>query len=235
MSTVMIKGVIFDLDDTLYNERTYVESAMKCVADYFAFYWNMDAGQVYLELMELLDANGRGKVFDLFLARHEIVENVKKIVEVYRNTAPQLMLYEDAAAVIEALRSYHIPMAIITDGCSKVQHNKVAGLNIIDKFDEIIITDDYENAAKPSEKPYKMASEKLGLQPSECIYIGDNPEKDFVGARAVGMHTARIVRPVGDHMTATARMGYEAEFIIHSLTEILGLESAIWNIKKFSV
>lgn len=218
----MIKCVIFDLDDTLYNERTYVECAMFNVSGYFHQKYGLDTDKVYEELMCILDKSGRGKVFDEFMAKHDIDEDVMNIVGVYRDTRPSLDLYDDARDIIDELRSRNILLGIITDGCSQVQHNKVSGLNIWEIFDDIVITDDYDNAAKPSTVPYKLILEKhKNINADECIYIGDNPNKDFVGAKELGMATARIIRNVGQHMNTQVSADLEADISIHSLLEIL--------------
>lgn len=218
----MIRCVIFDLDDTLYNERTYVEGAMLEVAEYFSSKYSLNKDKVYAELIHILDEKGRGRVFDEFMMKHGIDEEVMKAVGVYRASRPSLKLYDDAEDIIKELKRRNILMGIITDGCSQVQHNKVSSLSILDKFDDIIITDDYDNAAKPSTVPYKMILENhKDINADECIYIGDNPNKDFVGAKSSGMKTARIIRNVGMHMNTEVSDDLEADIRIYSLLDIL--------------
>ncbi len=220
----MLRCVIFDLDDTLYNERHYVESAMLRVAEYFGQKYEMNIEEVYQELMQILDEKGRGKIFNIFMDNHAIEENVADIVQIYRDTKPRLSLYQDAEETITELKKKGILLGIITDGCSKVQHRKIDGLQIRGLFDEVIVTDDYEQAAKPSTLPYCMILDRHPqLKPEECIYIGDNPNKDFMGAREVGMATARIIRAVGDHMKTRVSEEKEADFRLKSLTELLGM------------
>ena len=43
---------------------------------------------------------------------------------------------------------------------------------------------------KPSEKPFRAALDRLGVSPEEALMVGDWPERDIVGAKAVGMKTA---------------------------------------------
>lgn len=220
----MIKCVIFDLDDTLYNERTYVECAMLNVAEYFHNKYVLNKDESYTELINILDEKGRGRVFDEFMEMHNIDEEVMNVVGVYRDTRPSLELYDDARDVINELKNRNILLGIITDGCSKVQHNKISGLNIQEMFDDIIMTDDYDNAAKPSIVPYKMILENHNnINAGECIYIGDNPNKDFIGAKKLGMATARIVREAGMHMNTKVSAESEADIIIHSLMEVLNI------------
>lgn len=217
----MIKCVIFDLDDTLYNERMYVESAMNNVSEYLSEKFGLDKKEIYDKFISTLDLKGRGKIFDICIAEYGIDESVNKLVQVYRDTKPQLLLYEDAERIIKVLKDKNIKTALITDGCSKVQHSKIAALNLENIIDEIIVTDDYEGAAKPSTVPFKMVLSRMnGINAKHCIYIGDNPRKDFIGAREVGMKTARIIRALGDNMRLKAADGFEADIIIHDLTEI---------------
>ena len=44
-----------------------------------------------------------------------------------------------------------------------------------------------ERLKKPSHRIYEIASERLKLQPQECIYVGDGSGEELTGAAAVGM------------------------------------------------
>lgn len=214
--------IVFDLDDTLYNERQYVESAMSHVAEYLSKTYGLENNDCYTELMEILDTQGRGKVFDIFVSRHGVKESVRNLVDIYRETEPILSLYEDAELLLEELKRREIKTAIITDGCRTVQHHKINALRLQNRIDTIIVTDDYENIAKPSVVPYWMILDRIkGIKAEECVYIGDNPKKDFIGARTVGMMTVRIVREAGDNMKLVPQPGYESDEVIRNLMELL--------------
>lgn len=220
-----IKCVIFDLDDTLYNEREYVEAAMKNVAAFLSEQTGKDREKVYLELISILDSHGRGKVFNIWLQNNNVDISVKELVERYRATECTLHMYEDASELIAVLKDRGYYMGIITDGCSRVQHNKIDGLNICSDFDEIIVTDDY-GTSKPDTLPYELiirAFENNGINAENCVYIGDNPRKDFVGARKLGIHTIRIVRKVGDNMNVTVFSEEDAENRVYNLMEVLDI------------
>ena len=59
---------IFDLDDTLYNERHYVESGLRAVASYVESTWGVNKEVGTKELTTLLDKNGRGRIFNDYLS-----------------------------------------------------------------------------------------------------------------------------------------------------------------------
>jgi len=62
--------------------------------------------------------------------------------------------------------------------------------------------------------------ERLGCTPREAMYIGDNPQKDFIGAKGLGMKTIRIIRENGDHMQDKVDAEYEADTSVHDLRDI---------------
>ena len=222
------KVYIFDLDDTLYNEREYVNQAIYNVALYIAGYSGLNADVLYSDMIKYLEEDGRGRIFNRIIEENKLVEDehisVNRLVDVYRDTKPVLSLYDDAKVLIHTLRQdREIRLGIITDGCSRVQHNKIDGLGIALLFDKIIVTDDLENGAKPSTIPYHIFLDTYSdVKPWECVYIGDNPSKDFVGAKALGMYTIRIVREFGDNMKLVVDNELEADERIKLLTDICG-------------
>ncbi|MCB1022148.1 MAG: HAD hydrolase-like protein, partial [Acidobacteria bacterium] len=67
---------------------------------------------------------------------------------------------------------------------------------------------------KTAPTPYWKALERLGVPPSQAAYVGDNPAKDFLGARRAGMWSIRLRRPDGLHAAAepaTAEAAPDAE------------------------
>ena len=44
-----------------------------------------------------------------------------------------------------------------------------------------------ERIRKPSRRIYQIASERLKIQPQECLYVGDGSGEELTGAAAVGM------------------------------------------------
>lgn len=62
-----------------------------------------------------------------------------------------------------------------------------------DLLDPIIVSCEV-GAAKPSEKIFRIALEKAGVEPSRCLYVGDNYYDDAAGAATVGMKAVIINR-----------------------------------------
>lgn len=218
-----LKAFLFDLDDTLYCEHEYVRSGFRAIADFLHDQYNyLTVEMVYEAIVQEWTHNGRGKVFDNVCSQFNIRPDIKRLVQIYREHVPVLELYNDAKVLLNALQKRKNPTAIITDGESSVQWRKIEALNLKQLISCIIVTDDYgKENWKPSPFPYEKAAECLGVAKTDCVYIGDNPNKDFVMAKQLGMHTIRLIRPLGDHMRTELSEEYEANEIIETLDELL--------------
>lgn len=223
----MIKLVAFDLDDTLYNEKDFVFGAFKEVSQYLSNKYNLDSEDIYNDMINILENHGRGKIFNIICDNYNIGEDIKALVEVYRNAKPKLKLYEDSIEILNKLK-YNYKLGLITDGLAYVQWNKIKLLEIEMYFDNIIVTDDLGREYwKPHIMPFRNMAEKFKLLPSECIYIGDNPNKDFYGAKKFGYKTIRLVREIGDHIHVRLDNEYEADYEVRSLSEIISIIEGI--------
>ena len=217
----MIKALIFDLDDTLYYEKEYVLGAFKEVAYYLGNKYEKNEEVLYIRMKEILEELGRGQIFDVICEENNFDEDIKCLVQIYRDSMIKLTLYDDSKEFLLWARREGYKLGIITDGCSKVQWNKIKSLGIEELVDKIIVTDDLGRQYwKPHEKSYLNMMEYFNINQNECIYIGDNPNKDFAGARKLGIKTARIVREKGDHIKTFLGEEYEADINITNLLEL---------------
>lgn len=217
----MIKLVAFDLDDTLYNEKDFVFEAFKEVSEYLSAKYNLNSKEIYIDMINILESHGRGKIFNLICDNYNINEDIKALVQVYRNAKPKLKLYEDSVEILNKLK-YNYKLGLITDGLGYVQWNKIKLLEVEKYFDNIIVTDDLGREYwKPHIMPFKNMAEKFKFLPNECVYIGDNPNKDFYGAKKLGYKTVRLIREAGDHIHVRLDAEYEADYEISSLNEII--------------
>ena len=179
--TQPIRGVIFDLDDTLYSEKQYVRSGYKKIGDYLG---KDDAAE---RLWSYFEA---GKpAIDEYLA--EIGENDKKAecLGIYREQMPEIELYEGVKELLERLKAKGIEVGIITDGRPEGQRNKLQVLGLNDLVDDIIITDELGGVQfrKPCDIAFRIMQTRWKLPYEQIVYVGDNPNKDFQACRQLGM------------------------------------------------
>lgn len=194
-----LRAIVFDLDDTLYPEHTYVLSGFRAVAKWVQENLGIRAGDALKELIHLFESGVRGYVFDRWLESRGFrpADWVLQMVRVYREHQPDIAPYPEVPALLVRLRPRY-RLGIVTDGDAAVQRRKLSALGLEPLFDVIVVSGDWgKKAWKPSVYPFKMVLNRLGVSGCEAVYIADNPEKDFLGARAVGMRTVRIRLPEG--------------------------------------
>jgi putative hydrolase of the HAD superfamily len=189
--------VLFDMDDTLYDERSYVESGFRAVARHLARRFGLEPSALTSQMLETLAEEGRGKVFDRILERHGLraSQPVDDLVEVYRNHDPDICLYPDVAPVLSALAGRGMRLGVVTDGWWSVQKKKAAALGLDRKVDKVFCTDAWGRECwKPSPAVFAKALVTFDVAPSESAYVGNDPAKDFAGPNALGMLSIHLRR-----------------------------------------
>lgn len=185
--------LVFDLDDTLYDEITYVKSGLLHVAKYVNIHYQIEQNQAYKLMLQELNMNGRGEIFDVLLKKHFVYSKsaVRKCLSVYRLHNPQIKLNPDASACLDRFKD--ISKYIVTDGNKIVQRNKVKALGLFSLMKRVFITHDFgKKNAKPSTYCFEKIAALEKAKPENIIYIGDNPNKDFINLKKKRFKTIRI-------------------------------------------
>ncbi len=127
----MIKLIIFDLDDTLYNEIDFVYGGFMEVAVFLSNKYEINKDILFKDMVEILNSQGRGgKIFDHICEKYHLEENIGgDLVRIYRHHKPKIFLYNDAYEVLEKFKAKY-KLGLITDGYKDTQWNKIKALNI---------------------------------------------------------------------------------------------------------
>lgn len=211
--------VVFDLDDTLYEEITFVKSGFYSVSDFISIHYSIDSNTFFRSLTDNLEKFGRGAIFDKTLKEFNIFSKklVSKCVSVYRLHKPNITLNTDAKQCLKLLQDYN--KYIVTDGNKIVQENKVNALQLDDYFKKIYITRRYGiKYAKPSPYCFSLIKKIENNSYKNMVYIGDNENKDFVEIKPLGIRTIRIRQGMFKNTNLTEE--YKADLEILSLKEI---------------
>lgn len=214
--------MVFDLDDTLYPERSFVLSGFHAVSDWIEAEHSI-AG-FYEHAARLFEAGHRGTIFNAALAQVGLPEDgplVATLVDVYRSHVPRLTLHDDAAWALDHFGA-KLTLGLLTDGYAVTQRNKVGALNIASRFQSIIYTDDLGRACwKPSPAPFLRIMEASGRSGSECVYVADNPLKDFVAPNDLGWMTVQVLRENGEYAKCVVGQEQQAQ---HRVPDLYGLK-----------
>jgi putative hydrolase of the HAD superfamily len=194
----MLRAVVFDLDDTLFPERAYVLSGFRAVALWCEDKFEIPVRRAFEDMCKLLDSGMRGNTFNRFCEAHGKPEGaVPEMVRVYREHLPDLAPYEGVPELLKRLADRYL-LGLVSDGHDDVQQKKLTALGIGPLFDSVVFSDELDRDHwKPSTRPFEIVSERLGVQPGQAVYVGENSLKDFLGARRAGMRTIRVREPAG--------------------------------------
>lgn len=210
--------LVFDLDDTLYDELSYVDSGFRAVARFLADAFQVEYDAAYQSMKHRL-ARGRDRIFDEMLSEFGLYSrrNVRRCLSVYRLHKPAIALYPEADACLAFFKDW--PLYIVTDGNKLVQQNKIEALELKTRVKRYFITHRFGlRNAKPSPYCFHRICEAERVGPQQVVYIGDNPQKDFVGIKPLGFLTVRVL--TGQHQAVRKPAEYGADFTISSLKEL---------------
>ena len=173
----MNKVLVLDLDDTLYAELDYLKSAYHNIASELS----TNNSQLY-EVMINKYINSED-VFNFLVNEYNV--EMQYLLDSYRYHIPNIQLYPNVDKVLNYYSS-HSEIAIVTDGRSKTQRNKIIALGLTHMLTSIVISEELQTE-KPCRKNFeKVVSETIG---NEYIYIGDNLKKDFITPKHMGWTT----------------------------------------------
>ena len=197
------RAALFDLDDTLLGregafEATFrvfydSQSAINSTTDWdaaIAFFWSLsphgtiDAQDAAVRIME----RWRGIELD----------PVEFEAWFFNTLASEAQLLDGALEFLNDLNDAGYPWAVVTNG-KKFQVTKLECSGLVEVVPFAIVSRLF-GADKPDPKIYLEAVRRLKLtfdgiddiQPSEILFVGDNPYTDITGADSVGMKTAWI-------------------------------------------
>lgn len=188
--------IAFDMDDTLYLERDYVRSGFSAVQSWMETVCGPnDFASVAWKLFE---EGQRGVIFNLALSKLGVGDAslVPEMVDVYRAHRPSIGLLPDAKSFLTRCCASGHATALITDGPPVSQKHKIDALGLGAYTDRIVVTGEWGGEfSKPHPRAYSVVQE--GWAAHDCVFIGDNPSKDFAAPMKLGWARSFRVRRVG--------------------------------------
>ncbi|NJB35358.1 HAD family hydrolase [Croceivirga sp. JEA036] len=175
--------IVFDLDDTLYNELDFLRSA-------------------YKEISKKINLNDWKKIYATMFSKYRLGENVfhyleenykfpkEKSLALYRNHLPEIVPFAGVMEAFKSIQKLNGKIALITDGRSTTQRNKLLQLKITDFFSSIVISQEI-GTTKPNLDNFRKIMQDLPA--SKYVYVGDNIKKDFIAPNLLNWCTIMIL------------------------------------------
>ena len=199
----MITTVVFDLDDTLYDEIDYCRSGFRAAARFMAKVSDLRCtDDLSAACWRHFTEGNRTETFNAALDELGIGYDeplIAQLIEVYRTHRPDLRLPDDSRATLDTLKGTYT-LALLTDGFLPAQRLKVQALGIEADFKAIVYTEALGRPCwKPSPVGFERLSATLGVPFEQMVYVGDNAKKDFIAPNQLGMVTVQVRRRAGLH------------------------------------
>ena len=212
MEAAEIKGVIFDLDDTLYSEKQYIRSGFRKIAEY------LGALDAEVKLWEYFCQ--KNPAVDLYLEERGLMEKKEHCLKTYREQMADITLYDGIVDMLSALKAKGIKLGIITDGRVEGQKNKIKALGLEKIIDDIIITDELGGPQfrKPNDISFRIMQKRWNIPFEQLIYVGDNPVKDFIAPCSLGMNSLFFKNE--DGLYSNALKSNANQNIVHSIVDM---------------
>lgn len=168
----MYKAILFDFFDVIHRDHQKA--------------WLAENGYKrdgpFAEASDLLD---QGLIdFEEYLQRYAVASG--KLAEAIRQQFDELARIDERVVALIRHLGQHYRTCLVSNSHSDELRPILDRHNLSELFHEIIISSEVA-AAKPSEKIFRLALERLGVEPHEAVFIDDNPV-NVAAAKQVGLH-----------------------------------------------
>ncbi len=187
----MIRAILFDLDETLLNRTETVTHFLRDQHRRFPAIQTQVLEDRYVARFLALDNHGYTKkevVYPQLVEEFAIDMEWQQLLTDFnkRSEWPQLVLFERVEEYLQQKRQEGHKLGIITNGTINAQLAKIEKLGLDELVDTYLISEQ-EQIRKPEPEIFLRAAKRLDVATTECVFVGDNPRADVIGAKQVGM------------------------------------------------
>jgi putative hydrolase of the HAD superfamily len=189
----MIKAVLFDLDETLFDRTGSLRAFLADQHKRHEALAHVDV-EDFTDMFLTLDGRGtvpKAEVYPSLLGHLGQVDDTMAatMADEYFDGFPQFAkMLAGCEALLLYLRQKQLHTGIISNGMTDPQMRTIYALKLDLLVDGILVSEQ-EGIRKPDPEIFWRAASRLSLKPEDCLFVGDNPVADILGAHGAGMST----------------------------------------------
>lgn len=190
----MTAAVLFDLDETLLDRTTSLTAFLADQHSRFRSRLGYAAFEAWRDRFIAMDARGhthKSVVYPAILAEFNgDPAAADELLGDYRERCSAFARpFTGMAETLQELRSRGLRLGIITNGETAFQSRHIEALGL-DRMVDTVLISQTEGLRKPDPALFERAAARLCVPASECLFVGDNPVADVLGAHNAGLSTA---------------------------------------------
>lgn len=203
MNAECIKGVVFDLDDTLISNAEFIKARCGLLFHkHKELFPSFDQFELFVGF--LLDEGKASVLIDEICGEYQIQSLKDELLRSYQASFPDtLHVFQDVYPALKFLKDRKYTICILTDNPVRTQKVKMDRFEFANLVDHVVYTNEL-GLEKPHPETFHRVCEVSGLLPSELIMVGDNLYRDCIGAKRNGysasFHIQRTNGLIGNTM-----------------------------------
>ena len=197
-----VKGILIDLDNTLYDyEPCHTHALKKCHK-----FFNRNVEKIDFEKFHTLYLKGRAEVkkqnsgtvgsrsrylyFQLMLEGLYGETRIKDSLQLgdmyWQSYIEKMELRPWVQKFLSDMRKRRIRVVLVTNQESSLQYRKLVHLGVEHLID-FVVTSEEAGVEKPDPRIFSLALDKIGMKADDVVMIGDDPQEDGAGAAEAGI------------------------------------------------
>ena len=198
MVLILIRALLFDLDETLHDRSGSLPDFLKNQYERFSAHVSPIPLDEYVSVFLELDQGGRvwkDVVYAEMIRRFQLSLSVEVLLHDYVTRYPTFARSFPGVTTFFASLPSELPIGLLSNGRTTFQRAVLDAIGLTSSFTQIGISEQ-EGLRKPDPAFFLRLTDRLGVRPDEVLYVGDNYDHDILPARALGMQT--IWKRTGD-------------------------------------
>jgi putative hydrolase of the HAD superfamily len=220
MFMMKAKAIIFDLDNTLYDETSYLQSI------FTAFFKSYKKQDVPDDIMQKITPEFRCANADVLQGMLQLIQantkqNHDEIFQLYCHHQANINLTKAVKTLLVRFKEQGFKLGVLTNGVITVQRNKVNLLSITELVDVVVYA--RENGAsfeKPHQQAFTRVCQQLNVDTEEAIMVGDNIKCDIEGALNAGLSVVYLK----NEYTKEKRLSVPTITQLHELEKLINYD-----------